>query len=304
MFNRPASFESREIIFDSPGTVVQSLAGTKAKVVVQAASVQSPSVIHSAATAWGRLVMEGGLSVAAAFQTLLSSRVGKAVAKAMPEAAFINCCYPDVVNAILVAQGVPLACGVGNVAILATMFEGELGIREPGQVRVLAHYQLLGPWRGPAEERTGRAPRVWLRGKEITDVYRRFARLKLTREPVIEISGASGVPLMLALAGHGDCVGHAPGPEGLPGGYPVKVRGGKLSLDLPTGLGRDEAVAWNASFEEENGMLVDADGCARYHGRVRDLIAAHSREMAAGFHVNDLESVVRTIGELRARLGG
>ncbi|MFM9616239.1 hypothetical protein ACKI18_47855, partial [Streptomyces niveiscabiei] len=88
------------------------------------------------------------------------------------------------------------------------------------------------------------------------DVYARFADIQLTPEPVIEISGASGVPMLLAMAAGRSWRGHVPGPNGLPGGYPVRLVGRALELELPVGLTQAEAIAWNASFEEQNGLIV------------------------------------------------
>ena len=43
---------------------------------------------------------------------------------------------------------------------------------------------------------------------------------------------ASGVPLMIAMAAGDAWIRHVPGPNGLPGGYPVSFRDGVLELDL------------------------------------------------------------------------
>jgi hypothetical protein len=303
MFHKPASFETVTVDFSSPDSIAGALQGASPKVVVQAASVQSPAAMHSTDTGWARFVHEGGPGLTGAFQALISSRVGRAMARFAPDALFINCCYPDVVNGILAAQGLPLACGVGNVAILAHMFEGDLGIREPGRVRVVAHYETLGPFREKAEDRAGkRAPRVWLDGKEIADVFGRFRHLKLTRQPVIDISGGTGVPIMYALAGFADYQGHAPGPLGLPGGYPITVRGRKPALDLPAGMTEHEAVTWNRSFEERRGLVVK-DGRVQYQGPAKDVLARESKTLAEGFDVQSLEDVCREMSVLRDRLG-
>jgi hypothetical protein len=58
-----------------------------------------------------------------------------------------------------------------------------------------------------------RTPRVWLDGNEVEDVCGRFADIQLTPEPVIEISGASGVPVLLAMTAGRPWRGHAPGPS-------------------------------------------------------------------------------------------
>ena len=304
IFGRPASFSTIPIEWESAETVAEAVAACDPDVVVQAASVQSSSVIHKADSAWGRLVKHGGLSVTAVFQALLSARFGRAMRLAGNRGAFVNCCYPDVVNGILAAMKVPITCGVGNVAILSNMFEGDLGLRRSGTLKVLAHYQCLGPWRVPAGERGGTPARVWIDDKEIFDVYPRFAHLRLTPEPFIDISGCTAVPIIYALLGHRDLLGHAPAPEGLPGGYPVAVEDRVMALDLPTGLTRDDAVAWNRAFEEQSGTVVEDDGRVVYCGTMRSEFAKLSATLAEGFHVDDLETVCEDMVELRAKLGG
>jgi hypothetical protein len=167
---------------------------------------------------------------------------------------------------------------------------------------VLAHYQNLAPWRRPADTRTDRSARVWIGEDEVADVYARFADVQLTREPAIEISGASGVSLFVAMAGGRDWRGHVPGPHGLPGGYPVRLASGAIDLDLPRGLSRAAAIAWNLSYEEESGLVVGTDGSATYTGLLRDRIAAFSPALAEGFAVRDILAVSREMGDLRSRL--
>jgi hypothetical protein len=166
---------------------------------------------------------------------------------------------------------------------------------------VLAHYQNLAPWRRDAATREDAAARVWIDGEEVADVFGRFADVLLTREPAIEISGASGVSLMLAMAQGRDWSGHVPGPRGLPGGYPVKFAG-EIALDLPAALTRSEAIAWNLRYEQDSGLVIDPDGHATYTGVLRDRLAAHSRDLAAGFHVGEIETAFREMSALRTRL--
>jgi hypothetical protein len=301
MFDRPARIVARRVDLAVPGAAAETIATVAPKVVVQAASFQTGNVISHQGNAWTRLVADGGLSATAVLQAPLSVEVARAVKTARPQAHFINCCFADVVNPLIAALDLPITCGVGNVAILANAFSGAKALG-PGRLKVLAHYQNLGAWRQPAETRGGRAARVWIDGQEVADVYGQFARVQLTREPAIEISGASGVPLMLAMAQGRDWIGHVPGPHGLPGGYPVRLHANALALDLPAGLTRDQAIAWNLSYEEESGLVVAPDGHARYTGRLRALLAAQSPTLAKGFHVRDLAEVSRAMNDLRSRL--
>jgi hypothetical protein len=143
---------------------------------------------------------------------------------------------------------------------------------------------------------------VWIDDQEVADVYARFTAVQLTREPAIEISGASGVPLFLAMAHGRAWTGHVPGPHGLPGGYPVKLNAGVLDLDLPSALTRNEAIAWNLRYEEESGLVVSPDGRATYTGVLRERLRTLSPALAGGFHVRDIADVYRDMNDLRSRL--
>src|SRR5215207_10146953 len=260
VFSRPATFVGCACDLFQSEQVEALLTKERPAVVVQAASVQTSSVIAATGDAWSRLVAEGGLSATAVFQALLSVKVAAIMTSLGSDAPLVNCSFPDVVNPMIEALGHRVACGVGNVAILSNVFAAKSGLVEPGRLKVLAHYQTIAPWRRPPEERVGPAPRVFIDDVEVADVFAAFRAARLTPEPAIEISGASGVPLILALASGAAWRGHVPGPNGLPGGYPVRVSGGIVDLDLPPPVSREEAVAWNSQFEEANGLRVDRNG--------------------------------------------
>jgi hypothetical protein len=302
MFRRPARFRTLEADLATDGAAAEVIGAARPAVIVQAASLQTSAVISNRGNAWTKLVAEGGLSATAVLQAPLSVRVARAVAEVRPQCRLINCCFPDVVNSLIAALGLPIACGIGNVAILANAFAGALGTTDAAPLQMLAHYQTIAPWREPAHARRGPKARVWIDGREVPDIFARFSGVRLTREPAIDISGASGVPLMLAMAGGHDWAGHVPGPHGLPGGYPVAWRAETLDLDLPASLTRDEAIAWNARFEQQNGLVLEPDGTARYTGVLREKLAATSPILAEGFHVRDLDTVHREMNALKARL--
>ncbi len=302
VFNTTVTVVTREADLLAEGAATELLEETKPIMVVQAASVQTSSVIAGSSDAWSRLVAEGGLSATAVFQALLSSRVAAAMTHLGSTAPLINCSFPDVVNGLIKALGHQVMCGMGNVAILSNVFAADRNLMDRSRIKVLAHYQNLGAWRRSVETRYGPAPRVWIDDEEIGDVFRTFCDVKLTPEPVIDVSGASGVPMILALAEGRPWAGHVPGPDGLPGGYPVQLADGVLSLNLPSSVSREEAEAWNARFEEENGLIVSADRRARYTGILRERLAQHSPALAEGFDVADLEEVHRSMQELRTKL--
>jgi hypothetical protein len=302
MFARPVTIDTHAIDLATEGRSAELLAKRRPAVIVQAASLQTASVIAGVGNAWTRLVADGGLSATAVFQAVLTSRIARAAAQVSPHSHLINCCFPDVANGIVAAMGLPVTCGIGNIAILAHAFAGTLESPFEQKLHMLCHYQNIAAWRRPPEERSGPTARVWLAGSEIADIFSRFAAVQLTAQPVIDISGGSGVTLLLAMAQGQDWSGHVPGPAGLPGGYPVALKACRLDLDLPPGLDRVAAIAWNARYEVENGLVVAPGGRAHYTGRLYDGLRAESPDIAAGFAVGDLEQVCQAMGALRDRM--
>lgn len=302
MFGGKARFTAHAIDLLAPDASDTLLAATNPRIVVQAASIQTSQVIAQSGNAWTRLVAEGGLSATAVFQALISSRIAAAITRRGVPVTLVNCSFPDVVNGIIVALGHAVSCGMGNVAILSNVFAGSAAMSPSAEIKVLAHYQNLAAWRRRPDERSGRAPRVWLNGEEVDDVYGRFADIQLTPEPVIEISGASGVPMLLALAAGRPWSGHVPGPNGLPGGYPVRLTDGALELDLPNGVTEAEAIAWNLSFEAENGLVVSPEGNAGFTGILGERLAEHVPALRNGFAVRELEAICAELLQLRAAL--
>ena len=302
MFGTGVDVSERRIDTLNAETAAALLAALRPAVVANTASAQGGRVVTARPDGWTRLVQDAGLGITAILQVRLSLAVARAVAAERPRAHFINCCYPDVANAMIAGAGLPITSGIGNVAILAHAFAGLLGPGH-GRLQLLAQHAALAAFRLPPAQRAGKAPpRVWLDGQEIADVFARFAAVQLAPEPVIDISGASGVPLFVALARNQAWRGHVPGPGGRPGGYPVRLDGGVLSLDLPPGLTEQEAVAWNGAFEERNGVVVGSGGEVRYTGRVAEALRAVSPELAAGFAMRDFAAADSALSAVRARL--
>lgn len=301
IFNRSIRFSGRESDLLAPGQSVRLIEEIRPPLVVQAASVQTSSVIAQNDNAWARLVREGGLSATALAQTAVSLRVCEAMTASGQGSVVINCSFPDVVNEIIAAAGHRVLCGFGNVGILSNVFAAALDI-DAARIKVLSHYQNLAAFRAPASERKGRTARVWIDGEEVADVFATFDKVKLTPEPVIEISGATGVPVIQAWIEGREWHGHLPGPAGLPGGYPVFIRERKIALKLPDRLSEQEAIEWNRSFEATNGLTVEGDGMIRFRGRLAELLQAEKLSIAAGFHISAFDEAFAEFQEIRTKL--
>lgn len=304
LYGRDVSFEYDRFDTSSAASIVQGLGRWQPDVVVQSASLQSPWKVDGRDSAWAALVNDAGFGLTLALQSVLPVRTAMALEAVGSGAALVNTSYPDVVNQVVRARGLRITSGVGNIAIFASIIAGALPPAQRAGVRVLAHHHHLVQWRRPGSERSGMPVRVWQGDTELEGIQARYAHIQLPFRDLNVVSGGSAVPVLLALAGKGECRSHVPGPGGLPGGYPVRVSRSGVALDLPRGLSEDEAVAWNRRFEALDGASVSGAGRVTYSDRARAAIGRHDARLAGGFDVDDVEEACSALAALRVRLGG
>ncbi|MGV6876395.1 hypothetical protein ACUSIJ_27460 [Pseudochelatococcus sp. B33] len=300
-FGTLVSFSSASLDSTSSASIAETLASIRSRVVVQSASAQSPWRVDNDESDWARLVARAGFGLTIAFNSLLSFRTASAMKSLELDSHFVNTCYPDGVNQVLAQARLPVTTGVGNIAIFSAVIGGRLPIEQRRHLRVLAHHRHIVEWRKPPAERAGAPVRAWVGDREIPDVNGMTGDIQLPHRELNMISAANAVPVLLALAGEGARRMHVPGPGGRSGGYPVIADTTGVVLDLPPGMTEEEALAWNAQFEEADGVFV-RDGHVIYPDRVRELLASYSPELAKGFRVIDVEEAAAALDELRSRL--
>lgn len=291
--------EHAALDWDDAGEPARTFGALRPRVVVHTASLHSPWPRRGAA--WEALVQRAGYGLTLPLQLALALRVGRAVAAAVPDARYVNACYPDAVNPMLAAAGVPIACGVGNVAILAALLAAEAEGPGAGRWQVIAHHAHVSAAIGGAA--TVPAPRAFLDGTE-RDVAPWLARAALPADDRLNrVTGATAVPLLHALV-RGVHRGHAPGPGGRPGGYPVSVRDGEVALDLPPAIDETEAIAHNRAAAASDGVVVDADGRASVTDAVRAVLAEQldagaAAELGARWTAADVDAMAARLLSLR-----
>lgn len=191
----------------------------------------------------------------------------------------INAAYPDAVNTVLYKIGMAPLMGVGSIANLVPATRSAIarlaGV-EPLRVRV----KLLGQrFFSHYVTRAGLPPggnfdlTYWIDGAECTDEFQPqqiFASVARHFQRLGGINGhyltaMSAVSVVESLYADKEVHVHAPGPHGLPGGYPVKVGLGRVLLDLPYSLRRDVAIELNEQGQRQDGIeTVLADGTVRF----------------------------------------
>ena len=278
-----------------PAVLRDVLAAADPRVVVQCASFQSPV---RAPGPWDDLLTAGGFGLALPLQAVLATRTA-AVCAALPRPpAFVNACFPDAVNTVVTALGHPVLCGLGNVASLADALGERLPAVQRDRLALLAHHAHLHPPGDPADD-----VRAWIGDTPLTDPAALLREARGGPRRALNRRGAhAGARLVHAVAHGGDLDAHAPGPGGLPGGYPIRLRAGTVTLRLPAGLGRDEAIAVNDRAAVHDGVRVGADGLVAWSGRAVAALRAVWPGAPQRFPVHEMEQLCRRQIALRDQL--
>ncbi|WP_431894786.1 hypothetical protein [Nonomuraea sp. bgisy101] len=275
----------------------EALAAAAPAGVLLAASSQSPWESLSSPSAWTSLLRRGGFGLTLPFQAESAVRAGTALASASPGSWFVNACFPDAVNPVLAACGVPVLCGIGNAGLLAASLQTALGLPDQRELQVLAHHVHLYTPASPEDE-----ARVWHQGRSLDDVGALLAAQRATsRTELNHVTGLTAARVLGCLLTGGDLDTSLPGPLGLPGGYPVRLAAGQLSLRLPPGLERAEAIAFNQRSALQDGVVVEGTRVT-FGPAAREELARVAPDLAGGFHTADLESAAKAFTQLRDRL--
>ena len=294
----PARFHAVPTDVEAPGELVAALARLTPAVVVGCASHQSPWERLRSPSAWTDLLDRAGFGATLPLQSALPVAVTRALAQASPSSSFINACYPDAVNPVITALGLPVLCGVGNVGLIAATLQTRLGLTDQRHLQVLAHHHHLHAPEDPADE-----ARAWLHGQRLDGVGALLAAQRATTRSLLnEVTGHTIARLLGGLLGGAETLTSLPGPLGLAGGYPVRIAGRRAELNLPDGVDLAEAVAWNERMAWLDGVRVDPWGDVRFSPRVRRELAPHLPDLAAGYRVTETAEACRRMVELRHRL--
>lgn len=216
----------------------------------------------------------------------------QAVKKSGIKTHVVNAAFPDLVNPALHKIGLSPTVGIGNVDNLVCSLRIIAGKMFNASLRAVAIY-LVAPhfvsYYATRFGSVGGAPYYLKVMVDDQDVTSKIDRDKFFADVVTvgrRPGGTQGHPvvassvcrIILGILFDTKELGHAPGPNGLPGGYPVKLSAGGVEVFLPEGLALDEAIRINNEgqiFEgvesvEENGTVVLTDKSASIFRKLLD----------------------------------
>ncbi len=191
----------------------------------------------------------------------------------------INSAFPDAAHTVLDKVGLAPTIGIGNVANPVPSIRSSIAYRlqrPMKDVTVFFFAQHYVSHYLPRFGTAGGAPyylKAMVDGEDVTnevnmeevfaDIPIRFRRSGGRDGQILTASSAVGITLAVA-DDTGDFM-HAPGPSGLPGGYPVQVDRNGGRVVLPKGLTIEEAVRINEEGQRYDGIdKIDEDGTVTY----------------------------------------
>lgn len=283
------NIEHRTIDVADPGQLAAVIEEVSPDLVINAASMQTWWLLDLFPPA-ANVLKAAGFGVWLPFHLRLAVRVMEGVVASSYKGPVVNAAYPDVVNAVLAKMGMAPTVGIGNVdelvAKVRMLVAHDLSIR-PHELKVVlvAHHALQRVAFHSCEDRSHtrsvkideklehEAPpyhlRVLHKGRDLTEQADAHGAL-LKPCPLPNGPGwgaftaASAIGLVNALLSENTWEMHAPGPLGLPGGYPVSIGDGKIAVPSIRDLSLDEAISINEKSHqfdgiariEENGAVV------------------------------------------------
>ncbi|GGX43452.1 potassium transporter TrkA [Streptomyces noursei] len=294
----PTRFTAEALDASDRNTTARVLARIQPRVVINCASLQSPWESSRAPTAWTDMLAAGGFGIGLPLHAVLAREVARAIHDSGIPALFVNACYPDAVNPLLHAEGLPVFCGVGNSATLSASLHAMVRPPAGKRLRVLAHHAHLHAPAQPSEE-----ARVWLDDQPVTSVGELLAGHRAcSREELNAVTGHTAAVLAARLAAGTEVCADLPGPLGMPGGYPVRIHDDRIALDLPNGLTAEGAVAWQMRMAEHDGVVVTPSGNVRFGEQAHQALSAQLTDIPRDYEAQDMELLAQQLLGLREKL--
>lgn len=235
----------------------------------------NPDVIYSGLTLLGWLAMRvipravgPKFHLATALLTplnvVLLTKLMKALQKSGVSAHVVNNAYPDIVNPVLWRNGFPVLVGGGNLDNLVGEVRRKISVAENVPIREVTLYLIAEHALNVMGTRTG-VPyffKVMVGDKDITSKVdvdslisdRPKAPVELTswlNHPAI---ASSAVRNIMAIVNDTNELAHAPGPNGLLGGYLIRISAKGIEVVTPEGISMKEAIKINTEGAKREGV--------------------------------------------------
>ena len=254
---------------------------TKPDLIVQSASLISPWAIIGRSHPVARVLSGAGIALQVPAQLPILLNVMEIVHELGLEVPVANISMPDILHPMLATLDLTPTTGLGNVSIHHLRVRHGLLQHDDftgnEEVRVLGHHcQVYDVMTATLPEDEDDRVKVFIGKSGQRQDTLAYEGTPFAAGPIYnEITAASALPVLIALLpGASRLQFSAPAPMGLPGGYPVIINNGQISLDLPADWSPEEAIAFNQRQGERDGVdRIDADGTLHFTDRMKSAVA-------------------------------
>src|ERR1700760_1752495 len=266
-----------------PGEVAKVIFKTDPALIVLSASGRGHYALADRDDEAAQAIGGAGFALRLPYNLPVPLAVMQAVIDAGWEGPVANVSFPDVTGPVLARLGLAPTVGLGNVAMILLRARSVLRARNPEAelplLRVLAHHsQLTSVRQSRLPDDPAARPRVYVGEDGVLDDTLAYQGPPLAPDPQRSTfaTAASSIPVLHALlAGAAPLRWSTPSPSGLPGGYPVRIDQGEVTLDLPPGLTEKDAIRYNQQQALSDGVeRIDDDGTVHFTETVREAVAA------------------------------
>jgi hypothetical protein len=255
LMNAPSTFSALKVSW-SDEDLRKMITKRFPKIIIVMASLQSPWTLSNESE-WSLLIKRFGFGSTAPLQCELLIKIARIVQSDFPQIIVLNACYPDVCNEILTMLGFDVFAGLGNVAILEAIFRNVYGLDSTDSIQIIGHHFHVNQLINRTEGDSMAFPRIWINGKEQMDLKEKIKDVKIPSDAMLnKITAATMLTLLKCLIFNNEGNFNIPGPKGLPGGYPVHISQGSISINLPIGVQLGDMIQRNKQLGSKEGVSV------------------------------------------------
>lgn len=248
---------------------------------------------------------------------MLTYNLMKAVKQTNPDIKVINGSYPDSVNCVLEKVGLAPTIGIGNLANNIPAIRKSIAIKQDAlveQVEVLffAHHYVshcisrYGNSGGASFHLAAYRNSENISQQLDLDTIFDLLPTQLKRATGQLLTAASAITVFDAMIHNTGTITHAPGPNGLPGGYPVRVYQKGVEVVLPKNFSLEEAIRVNESGQRFDGIdHIDQDGTVHFTDEnmsiLKEMLGYHCQKMPLSDTSNRAKELQAKYGKLVKR---
>jgi len=272
-------------------SVCRLLDKERPRLILQCASLMSPWALHERKDVLAQALLAAGFALQLPAQLPVVTTVMQALQRLDLDCPVVNCSYPDVTHAVLATAGLAPALGIGNAGMIQRWMRARLGNDASHRlVRVLAHHAHVGATMTGQARRGTTAPRIFVDYDEI-DVHALPARPGVAQGRELNaLSAAHAMEIISAFLPEAPTLRtSAPGPLGMPGGWPVCISDHIVTLDLPPALNRHTALRHQIEAARDDGIeRIEDDGTVHFTDALQSALPLACQALGAPLHRDEV----------------